>query len=418
MSFDGRLLVAGALGALVIGRAACGSRGVVRTNRQPDPAKAWKKTGSGGAKRFTRSAVGGSYTIHRRNYRPPLFYDLVFVPDEARATPGGNLKNYAKTVDLGRFADLRLAIEAADFHESESGSRGVVRTNRHPGGYVWKSVSAPDGVLPDSYYDFDEHEGPFVCSEPAHCEQCDGEDSMGYEFVNGWFTWICRECGHHHPCPPVGSSGVVRRGLSQVVILPPECLEPDRCAGCNRVVEMVYTRMARWSSTGPDRGGSAWVCPKCGLAHMCDTPGSKGIVRRGDTVRRTIPNDEDEVVALTTRAYSKHNPEFEWRLGRGVPVLTWARAMRSALWSSNDDHSGTYNLFNVELVHEWLDRFDGILVEPARENSVLLFVTGAADSKAAATLRIMASEAQDRVFASMVALRIRRGKLEFRLWWD
>ena len=92
--------------------------------------------------------------------------------------------------------------------------------------------------------------------------------------------------------------------------------------------------------------------------------------------------------------------------------------MRSALWSSNDDHSGTYNLFNVELVHEWLDRFDGILVEPARENSVLLFVTGAADSKAAATLRIMASEAQDRVFASMVALRIRRGKLEFRLWWD
>jgi hypothetical protein len=131
---DGRLLVIGALGALLVAGAVRGSRSVVRPGRGVPlrSEKRWKKMGTRLASRLKRAVPGGAYVIHRRNLRAPYVYELVFIPDEARLGDKGVL-DQSKVVRLGRFPTNDLANEASDLHESAQGSRATVRPGRPPG---------------------------------------------------------------------------------------------------------------------------------------------------------------------------------------------------------------------------------------------------------------------------------------------
>lgn len=239
---DGRLLVAGVLGALVVGRAACGSRGVVRRTRAPLPDRckfcgATEDAGcSTSCRPGTRARLSGDLSSV---LVPPVRLTGVLVghplvqqnlgggdrdhPDRLRVTllieseEHGNLvvakvltneKMLFHPYDPHRSPrkDDRVAVtawkcqfalkdekQAWSAYEQEvetlerAGSRGIVRTGRR----------GPAG--------FSEDEDDARCDEPEVCTACRSEHSMTYErvSVNGdddRFGWLCMDCGHAHLC--------------------------------------------------------------------------------------------------------------------------------------------------------------------------------------------------------------------------
>jgi hypothetical protein len=239
---DGRLLVAGVLGALVVGRAACGSRGVVRRTRDllPDRCKFCGATEDVGCSTVCRSGtrarlqgrledvlvppvrltgVLAGHPLVKQNLggggrdRPDrLRVDLILESDEhgnlvvENVMTNGKMLFHPEDPHRSPRKDDRVAVTAwkCNFglkdrkqawcaYEQEvetlerAGSRGVVRTGRR----------GPAG--------FSEDEDDARCDEPEACTACDSEHSMTYErvSVNGdddRFGWLCMDCGHAHLC--------------------------------------------------------------------------------------------------------------------------------------------------------------------------------------------------------------------------
>lgn len=107
------------------------------------------------------------------------------------------------------------------------------------------------------------------------------------------------------------------------------------------------------------------------------------------------------IVAQIKHVYAANAGILDWHAEEVVTTDRWAELMHMAL------PEGNYNWFDVDKTHAWLSRFD-VMLEPAREGSVAVYVHGGRD-------------VLDRIVVEAEAHSVDEWNYEgdvLRLWWD